>query len=328
VTRHPAATRAALVVAALTTLSALTGPGAPLAAAPTVGVAPLTGRPDPTGIARHRPALAVKIENTPDARPQAGLDTADVVYEEQVEGGITRFWAVFNATTPGDVGPIRSVRAMDPNLVAPLGGIAAYSGGTAANEALIRQAPVTGVDETNAGSAYYRSPARVAPHNLYGHAALLWRRAASPVPPPALFHYDPARPPHAEPAPVVTLGFAPPYDVTYTYRPATRTWARSYGTVPHRAASGRTIAPTNVIIQLVTYDHGGDAQLVGDAPGQVAWLLRDGVLVTGHWAKPDARTPTRYTDPSGAPITLRPGTTWVELLPTGAPVHVATTTAH
>ncbi|HSO95040.1 MAG TPA: DUF3048 domain-containing protein, partial [Acidimicrobiia bacterium] len=122
--------RRAATVAALAVLAAAALPS-PAGAVPAPrGVAPLTGQPDTNG-ARHRPALAVKIENTPDARPQAGLDTADVVYEEQVEGGITRFWAVFNSTRPTTVGPIRSVRAMDPNLLAPLGGIAAYSGGTA-----------------------------------------------------------------------------------------------------------------------------------------------------------------------------------------------------
>ncbi|HSO97282.1 MAG TPA: DUF3048 C-terminal domain-containing protein, partial [Acidimicrobiia bacterium] len=124
------------------------------------------------------------------------------------------------------------------------------------------------------------------------------------------------------PTATVTLGYAPPYDVTYTYRPATHTWARSYATTPHRAASGAVIAPTNVIIQFVTYDGGGDAQLVGDAPGQSAWVLTDGTLTRGHWAKPDPTTPTQFTDPSGAPITLRAGRTWVELVPAAAPVRV------
>jgi len=326
VTRRRAATLATLAVLTATAGTAATNRVEPLVAAPTVATAPLTGRPDPSGVAHHRAALAVKIENTPDARPQAGLDTADVVYEEQVEGGITRFWAVFNSVSPGDVGPIRSVRAMDPNIVTPLGGIAAYSGGTLPNETLIRQAPVTWVDQTNAGPAFYRTSTRAAPHNLYAHAARLWERPARPVPPPPLFHYRDAVAAHrGTSATTVTLGFAPPYNVTYTYRAATHTWMRSYGTTPHRAASGRPLAPTNVIIQFVTYGGGGDAQLLGDAPNQAAWVLRDGTLITGRWAKPDPATPTQFTDPSGAPIALRPGPTWVELLPAGASVRVHTT---
>lgn len=325
-TRRRAATLAAFALLAGAGWTAPTGESSTRTTTGTGAVAPLTGRPDPSGAARRRPALDVKIENTPDARPQSGLDTADVVYEEQVEGGITRFWALFNSTTPGDVGPIRSVRAMDPNIVTPVGGIAAFSGGTLPNETRIRDAPVTWVDETNAGAAYYRTTTRAAPHNLYGHAALLWQRPARPVPPPALFHYTDRVNGHAGTrAATVTVGFAPPYNVTYRYQPAPHTWARSYGTTPHVAASGRSLAPTNVVIQFVTYDGLGDARLVGDTAGQRAWVLRDGVRIAGHWSKPDAATPTRYTDATGAPIGLRPGRTWVELLPAGAPVQVSTT---
>src|SRR6516164_5285317 len=86
-------------------------------------IAPLTGLPDPSGQSLTRPALSIKIENTPEARPQTGLDVADVVYEQITEGGITRFIAVYNSTVPPIAGPVRSGRAMDPDLLAPLGGI-------------------------------------------------------------------------------------------------------------------------------------------------------------------------------------------------------------
>ena len=82
-------------------------------------VAPLTGLPDPTGQSLTRPALSVKIENAPEARPQTGLQNADVVYEQIVEDGITRFMAVFNSNIPDVIGPVRSVRAMDPDIDDP-----------------------------------------------------------------------------------------------------------------------------------------------------------------------------------------------------------------
>jgi hypothetical protein len=293
------------------------------------GVAPLTGLADPQGIARHRPALAVKIENTPEARPQAGLDVADVVYEEVVEGDITRFWAVFNSRDPIDVGPIRSVRPLDPDLIAPLGGVTVYSGGTTPNVAAIRALGAVWVDQTNAGSAFYRDARRLAPHNLYAHTATLWGRAA-PVPPPPLFTYTArsAPPPAGEPVRAVTLGFTPPYNVTYTDDPTSKAWTRSYGTVPQRAASGRVLAPTNVIIEFVTYTAPAEARLLGTAPDQTAWVLTDGRLIEGRWSKPSPATPTRFTDRSGAPIALRPGSTWVELLPAGAPVDVVAASPH
>ena len=119
-----------------------------------VPTAPLTGLPDPTGASQTHSSLGVKIENTPEARPQSGLNVADIVYEEVVEGGITRFWAFFNTQAPTNVGPIRSVRFMDPNIVTPFGGVIAFSGGTPDNVALIRQTPTVQVDENNAGDAW------------------------------------------------------------------------------------------------------------------------------------------------------------------------------
>ena len=77
--------------------------------------------------------MSVKVENTPDARPQAGIDQADVLYEEVVEGNITRFVAIFNSQIPDVIGPVRSVRAEDPDIVWPIGGIFAYSGGAQVN---------------------------------------------------------------------------------------------------------------------------------------------------------------------------------------------------
>ena len=77
----------------------------------------------------RRPALAVKIENSVDARPQSGLNAADVVWEEVVEGGITRFVAVYHSTLPPEIGPIRSVRPMDAAIAGPLHGLFAFSGG-------------------------------------------------------------------------------------------------------------------------------------------------------------------------------------------------------
>jgi Protein of unknown function (DUF3048) N-terminal domain/Protein of unknown function (DUF3048) C-terminal domain len=285
------------------------------------GRAPLTGRLDPSGATRGHGALAVKIENTPEARPQAGLDEADVVYEEVVEGGITRFWAVFDSRIPPAVGPIRSVRALDPDLVAPLHAVVAYSGGTAPNVAAIRASTSTWVDETNAGPAFYRSADRQAPHNLYAHAPRLLARGASGAPPP-LFSYSTVEPAPGTPVRAVTLGFAPPYDVTYTYAPTTRTWVRSYHGVAHRAASGSVVAPTNVIVQFVNYTSGGAAQLLGDTPTQAAWVFTAGRLVEGRWSKPNAATPTRFTDRTGAPIGLHPGATWVELIPIGVTVPI------
>src|ERR1700735_4540239 len=120
---------------------------------PVYPTAPLTGLPDATGLSVKRPALTIKIENTPQALPQWGIDQADVVYEEIVNGGITRLAAIFNSHAPSKVGPVRSVRPTDTQVVWPLGGIFAYSGGAAYAVDSIETAPVKLVDESSAGSA-------------------------------------------------------------------------------------------------------------------------------------------------------------------------------
>ncbi len=282
--------------------------------------APLTNLPDRHGAARRRSALAVKIENTPEARPQSGLDVADVVYEEVVEGGITRFWAVFDSAAPDRVGPIRSVRRMDADIVSPLGGVVAYSGGTEPNVALIRQTPVIWVDGSNAADAFFRERSRDAPHNLYARPSRLWRRGGRPVPPASLFAFLPPRQAFAgEPVGRVTVGFRPGYEATYSYDHATETWKRSHEFVAFEADSGAQIAPVNVIVQFVRYDGAGDGQLIGTGD---AWVLSGGRMVKGRWSKSTASDPTRFSDVAGAPIRLRPGRTWVELLPIGSRVTV------
>ena len=295
--------------------------------APKAQVAPLTGLPDPAGESLKRPALEVKVENADErgVRPQAGLQAADVVYEEVVEGLITRFLAVYNSSLPDTVGPIRSVRATDPNIVWPLGGVFAYSGGAAPNVELIRQAPVNAVDETAAGSAMFRDRSRPAPHNLFGRPAELIAKGGRPVPPPALFQYlgNKEQSP-GDPASAVHIGFSPGFDPTYTYDAPSRTWKRSYGNKPFTVASGEQVAPANVVVQFTEYQGGaGNPTAEGMTVGQGdVWVFTDGKVVKGRWTRPAKEQPAQYVDGAGKPIKLLPGRTWVHLLPVGSAIDV------
>ena len=123
-------------------------------------VAPLTGLPDVSAAIAQRPALIVKIDNDAAAPPQSGLDQADVVYEEVVEGGITRYMAIFQSQDASPVGPVRSVRGTDSDIVRPIGGLFAYSGGTPQYVNLIDASGVKDVGANDDGSAYYRSSLR------------------------------------------------------------------------------------------------------------------------------------------------------------------------
>jgi hypothetical protein len=290
-----------------------------------IPTAPLTGLPDPQGVAAGRSSLGVKIENTPEARPQSGLDVADVVYEEVVEGGITRFWAFFNSAAPDTVGPIRSVRAMDPNVVTPFGGVVTFSGGTPPNVALIRAAPVVTVDENNANDAFFRERTRPAPHNLYGRTGLLYQRGGKPVPPNRQFEYVPEGQAFAgEPVAQFHVNFSQGYDMTYLWDAAAGGWKRFQRTNEPFLAIGSTptpvqVAPMNVIVQFVTYDGAGEGNLYGAGD---AWVFSNGQLVRGRWTRVFPESPTILTDATGSPIRLTPGRTWVELFPTGGVVDV------
>ena len=269
----------------------------------------------------------MKVENTDQSRPQAAIDQADVLYEEVVEGNITRFVAIFNSAIPDVIGPVRSVRAEDPDIVWPIGGIFAYSGGAQVNVNAINAAPVHAVDESaaQANGAMQRNaqgqPPRDAPHNLYAIGPKLIDLGGDPKPPPALFHYLPDdAPPLTGPGVVsMRIGFIQGYDPTYTWDAGSKTWKRTQSGVPFTVVGGAQIAPTNVVVQFTRYANEGEGQTVGQ--GDV-WVFSDGVVRKGTWVRPDKTQPAKYVDANGQPILLRPGRTWVELLPSDAPVDV------
>jgi hypothetical protein len=285
-------------------------------------IAPLTGLLDPTSGAATRPALTVKIENDQNARPQMGLDQADDVYEEVVEGGITRLLAIFQSHVPPVIGPIRSVRRTDQSVVTPLGGIFVYSGGAPYAIASIHTAPVTLVDETRAGSAMFRDPSRVRPYNLFGHPSALFAFGGTPVPPNPLFSYRRAH--EAVPGTRVTsfnVGFGAGFSVTYHWSAPLAAWSRSVDH-PSLEASDPHVAPRNVIVMFVNYAGGvgvigSEAQLVGAGS---ATVFTAGHEITGRWVRPDLSRPAQFFDTAGALIRLTPGQTWVELGPIGTPV--------
>lgn len=141
---------------------------------------PLTGMPvDPELL--ELPLLQAKIENSPQSRPQSGLEVADIVYEELVEGGVTRFFVIFHSELPERAGPIRSARPVDTQLMSGYGRAGfAYSGARPEVRGMLAQTPSLTITEGGAG--FFRDSSRRAPHNLYldataTHAAIVAREA-------------------------------------------------------------------------------------------------------------------------------------------------------
>jgi hypothetical protein len=324
VNRTRAAVLATAVVVALAACGSSSGSKAgPKPAASTTTttappVAPLTGLPDPDGAAQGRPVVSVKIDNDSSAaRPQTGIDAADVVWDEVVEGQATRFLAMFQSQVPDVVGPVRSVRLTDPLIVWPVGGVFAYSGGARYAVDAINQAPVVRIDESAAGDAMFRDSARRPPHNLYARPSVLFTKGGTPVPPPPLFQYATKPVAAGTTASTVHVAFAnQEFAPTYTWDAASGTWKRSTRSGPFVVRSGAQIAPKNVVVLPVVYggtgvgNIGAEAQLVGTGTVQV---FTNGRVVTGTWTRPDKATPMKLVDAGGAPIELTPGPTWVEL---------------
>jgi hypothetical protein len=277
--------------------------------------APLTGLPDPLSAAEHRCAVTVKIDNTPEAHPHYGLEQADVVYEEVVEGGITRLAAIFNSHAPDRVGPVRSVRRTDQSLVWPLRGIFAYSGGAPYAIASIDTAPVTQLDETRAGSMMFRDDSRQAPHNLYAHVDQMYARCTDPAPPPLFVYRSSNTKPAGTPVASVHIGFQAGFAVTWTWDAPGRTWERSIFGTPEIAASGVTLTTPNVVVMFAQYAggvgvEGAEAALTGSGS---AWVFSAGRVMKGTWNRPDKTRPALLVDAHGHAIVLTPGPTWVEL---------------
>ena len=300
----------------------VTTEGAPLA--------PLTGLPDTSGASKSRPALAVKIDNAPEARPQAGLDVADVVYEEVVEGGVTRFIAILHSAAPPLAGPVRSVRPMDPDILSAYHGLFAYSGGIPAFVSLMRKAPVQDVNVDVATDAYSWDKARRAPHNTFISPEKLWPKAKgdNAAPPQAMFDFRGAGEPFGDAdAPHISIRYSPRAIATYDWDAASASWKRTQNGTPHMTASGAQVAPQNVVIQFVTTrtlgyrDQSGSNVVESETVGSgEAWILANGRVVKGKWSKPSPTAATKYTDADGKPVRLTAGRTWVHFAPVGSEV--------
>ncbi|MGH9076745.1 MAG: DUF3048 domain-containing protein [Acidimicrobiales bacterium] len=313
----------------------------PTTGAPTTTVppatSPLTGLPQTDPSALHRPALVVKIDNIDAAIPQSGLAAADVVYEEMVEGGLTRLAAVYQSTDASLVGPVRSGRTTDIAIVSDLGRpVFAFSGANPPFLAEIRAADLVDVDAELDGPAksYFRMGPHDAPDNLYSSTQSLYSLAPTPAgadrAPGPLFTYRPGgslAAVGAIPATHAALAW-PATSVSWDWNAGAGNWQRSQGGRPDLQSNGYQLQAPNIVIQFVTYTTDGVATGEGVAPTPIpkgelvgsgpAWVLSGDSLVKGSWSRPSLADVTSYTDTAGRPIAMAPGRTWVELAPAGS----------
>lgn len=293
--------------------------------------APLTGALVAPASVDHA-AVSVKVDNTEAGRPQAGLEKADVVYEERVEGGVSRMIAVFHSQDADLVGPIRSVRTSDGPIVAPLGGVFAFSDGTPAVVKSLRSVPVKAVYEMQGAGPFTYPPGRNRPLKTFAKTSRLREEASKQTPPPALFGF---RGPGealagATPAAKANFAFGQRSSVVFDFDAASGRWLRTSNGKVHTLNDGSRLGFTNVIIQTVAYRSVGYRDSSGTMVDEAvsvgsgeAVLLSGGAQLKMRWSKASPTAVTQFTDAAGAPVKLAPGTTWVGLVPTGTAVTLA-----
>jgi hypothetical protein len=276
---------------------------------------PFTGEPVPS----LNRVLAVKIDNVVQARPQTGLTHADIVYVLPVEGGLSRFLAIFSSHYPPAIGPVRSAREADLQVLRQFGRPAfAYSGATPALLSYIhRTAPIV---DLYAGTTrgYYRDNSRVAPYNLYAHTRQLLAQAQGASKAHDIgYRFGPA-PPGGKVTRSASVSY-PAASFSFTWSAAKGRWLVSIDGAPAITTDGGRLAPATVVIQHTTVrtsrflEYGKRPPFAESVGSGTAQVLRDGKAWTAHWSRPAATGGTTYTTTSGQPMTFTPGQVWVVL---------------
>ena len=292
-------------------------PAAPKATDPLTGLAP-----------RHSPIVVIKVDNATTARRyQRGLGHAAIVYQELVESGQTRFAAVFDNAYDGEVGPIRSVRETDLELLPEYGRVAvAFSGGNSGIKGQFRSAVRSGMlldASYDVLPADYRlAEQRVDARNFFSTPARLAAASNSATPTDIGLRFGPLA--GGTPASSATVPFSDMMVVGVRYRSdGTYAILQDGSTMPG-------VAPANVVIQYVPIKRGRYVDVLGaPSPYTVtlgegnALVLRDGQMVHATWKRSAATSGTRYLDSHGRDVALKAGSTWVLLVPSSRTASVS-----
>ena len=290
--------------------------------APATALAPLRGTNVPAGSLNH-PSLCAKVDNSEDARPQYGLNGADIVFEQYVEGGLTRYVACWDSNVPDQVGPVRSIRPMDPDIISPFGGIVAYSGGQLRFVEMMRDTVVYNAIEgqTDTEETMYRTDDKVAPHNVGVAANEIISQHLDLAPPQQMFAFSsnvatstPAR--VGAPQATIDVTFSGERYPSWTYDPVAQVYLRSQEGAPDTGEDGEQLQATHVIVMMVQIDweYTPVPRTIMVDSGE-AWVSTGGKTVHAQWSKASRESPILFVDDRGLIIRIAPGNTWIEMPP-------------
>lgn len=286
-------------------------------------VCPLTGVEAEDESLLERRVLAVKIENSPEARPQIGLAEADIVYEQEAEGGITRFNVLYHCEGAERIGPIRSARPVDPAILQQYGDPLFVHAGSV--DAVIEDVEAAGIEDINCNfeeEVCPRDPNHTAPHDVFTSTDALRDAGKTPgAAPEAVFTYD-EEVPKGKRGREVNLNFSPVANVFWRYRANQGQYLRFHDDTPHDLEDGSQVASDNVVVMVVERfdtritDAAGNAvpnfEIVGSGD---LYVFRNGKVIQGRWDRDEESDKTQLLDRKGEEIFLAPGQTWIELFP-------------
>lgn len=275
--------------------------------------------------ALDRPALSIKIENSADARPQSNLQYADIVFEEQVEYGISRLVAIYHSDTPETVGPIRSMRPMDKNIMGSFEGPLIFSG---AQRGFINDARNSGqelIAQDTGGYGFFRVSGKRAPHNLHGTLDDFFAQTDASAPPQQFTYAYPAEESNVvaegTTATSIDISASPRMQPSWDWSASDGTWLRSEGGSPHVTADGTQLYADNVVVLWVNLrsnsSGGGSAvpETIVVTDSGTGYVAAGDSYIPITWSKAGQFDPYVLKTESGETVELIPGQTWVELIP-------------
>jgi hypothetical protein len=297
---------------------------------------PFTQLPGPADAA-EKPVLAIKIENDPSVRPQYGLDMADIVFEELVEGGMTRFISVFQSEIPKEAGPVRSGRHVDASIIPTFADYFVFSGAARATLNYFSKTIPSSVAVFNEGApGMHRTNYHPKPHNLFIYPQDVIDSGKAEVSKTDGFFVKPTTgtPPTGIATSKVALTFSKASKPNWTWDAATKLWLRDDGKKPHMAISGKQLSAASlVVIRATETDAGYKGSTGGYVPRTVVTGSGTGYLITGDtmteitWTKADDVSQMKLTDALGNIVHPAPGKTWVEIITTSGDVQFTSAVA-
>ena len=300
--------------------------GSPTKVEPVASATPAT--PKPAGPTRSPftgelvkalgPVLAVKIDNIAQARPPTGLSDADIVYVLPVEGGLSRILAIFSSHFPRVVGPVRSAREDDIELLRQFGRPAyAYSG---AQSRLLPVVQHSRIVDLYAGTAagYFRDPNRVIPHNLYASTRVLLEQARGASKAQDIGFRFGAAPAGGRRATTFAVAY-PAASFGFTWSASKGRWLVAMDGSPAATTEDGQLSAATVVIQYTKVrtsrflEQGVRPPYAESTGSGTAVVLRDGQAYDARWSRPRPDDGTTFTTASGQPMTFANGPVWIVL---------------